>query len=413
MNDNGMQKATILGKEKNAIETRVDLMDKRVQRGKDRGVYAFMQVSDKVDGIHLEVDGRPMIQFSSYSYLDLNGHPRIQEAAKKSLEEFGTGTHGVRFLAGTLRVHIELEQTIARFKQTEEAMTLPSGYAANLGTLAALLNRNDIVISDKLNHASIVDGCRISGAEIKRFDHNDMEALERALAESPEEATKLIVTDAVFSMDGDIINLPEMVRLKKKYDAMLMVDEAHSLGVLGETGHGIEEYFGMVDPEAIDVKMGTMSKAIPSVGGYIAGSRKLINYLKHTVRPFIFSAALPPASAAAAKAAFEVIESEPERVKKLRLNTEYFISGLKKRGFNTLNTKTPIVPIVVGHEYNTYTMTRIAAEEGIFAVPVIAPAVPAGTDRIRATVTAGHSIPDIDRALGVFEKAGKQVGVLF
>jgi len=399
-------------KDKNAVETRIDLMNKRVQRAEDRGVYVFMQVSDRVKGIHLEIGGHPMIQFSSYSYLDLNGHPRIQEAASRSLMEFGTGTHGVRFLAGTLRIHIELEQTIARFKNTEEAIALPSGYAANVGAIAALLNRNDVVISDKLNHASIVDGCRISGAGIKRFDHNNMEALERALAESPDDAAKLIVVDAVFSMDGDIINLPEVIRLKKEYNAMLMVDEAHALGVLGETGHGIEEYYGVDDPDAIDVRMGTMSKAIPSVGGYIAGSRKLIDYLKHTVRPFLFSASLTPASAGAAKAAFEVIESEPERVKRLHQNAEHFISGLKRRGFDTMKTQTPIVPIVVGHEYSTYTLTKIAAKSGVFTVPVIPPAVPPGTERIRATVTAGHSPSEIERALDVFERAGREVGIL-
>lgn len=394
------------------ISQRIEQMNERIRVAKEIGTYPYMLSSDAVSGIHVTVNGRPMLQFASYSYLDLLGHPRINAAAERALREFGTGTHGVRFLSGTTRVHVELERTIARFKNCEDAIALSSGYATNFGTISALISRNDVVISDKLNHASIVDGCLLSRAHFVRFEHNDMEGLERALAEAPKKAGKLVITDAVFSMDGDVIHLPEMIRLCRKYAALLMVDEAHSLGVLGKTGRGIEEHFGIDDPCAIDIKMGTLSKTIPSVGGYIAGSSKLISYLKHTIRPFIFSAALSPAAAVAAKEAFDVIEAEPERVIKLQENAKHFIQGLRKRGFNTLNSTTPIVPIIAGEEEKALMMAKISRENGVFAVPILTPAVLAGTSRIRATVTSGHSPDEIERAMDIFENAGKTIGIL-
>jgi glycine C-acetyltransferase len=385
-------------------------MNERVRSAKEQDLYLYLQPAEAVDGVYVTINGRKMLQFASYAYLNLLQHPKIQAAARAALEEFGSGTHGVRILAGTTRVHVELEQTIARFKGAEDALALSSGYVTNLGTIAALLGRNDVVISDKLNHASIVDGCLLSRAKFVRFEHNDMEALARALAEAPRGAGKLVVVDAVFSMDGDIINLPEVVRLCRQYQAMLMVDEAHSVGVLGETGRGIEEHFGLEN--GIDIKMGTLSKTIPSVGGYIAGSSELITYLKHSMRAFVFSAALPPASAAAAKASFEVIEAEPERVKTLQANVDYFIRGLQERGFNTLNSATPIVPIITGDDERAWLMARLAQDEGIFVLPVVAPAVPSGTSRLRANVTAGHTLEEIEQAMNVFERAGRKVGVL-
>ena len=388
------------------------MMNERIQKAKDQDVYPYMHSTDAAQGVHVTIQGRPMLQFASYSYLDLLGHPRINAAAQKAIETFGTGTHGVRFLTGTTRLHVELEAKVASFKGTEDAVAVATGYAANFGTLAALLGRNDVVISDKLNHASIVDGCLLSRSHFVRFEHNDMAALETALGEAPKKAFKLVVTDAVFSMDGDIVNLPEMIRFCRKFNATLMVDEAHSLGVLGERGTGIEEHFG-IDPKAglIDIKMGTLSKTIPSIGGYIAGSTKLINYLKHSIRPFIFSAAIPPASAAAAKTAFDVIEEEPWRVKKLRENTMHFLKALQSRGFNTLNSRTPIVPIIIGNEAKALEMTRLSREEGVFIVPILPPAVPPNTTRIRATVTAGHSSEEIERATSLFEKIARSLEV--
>lgn len=394
------------------IAWRIDQMNQRIEEGRKKGHYLYLQPSEAVNGIHITIQGRPMLQFASYSYLDLIGHPKISAAAQKAIQQFGTGTHGVRLLAGSTTIHNQLEKTIARFKNTEEAIALSSGYVTTLGTIAALLDRNDVVISDKLNHASIVDGCLLSRAKFVRVDHNDMEALAKALAEAPKKSGKLVVTDAVFSMDGDTINLPEVIRLCRKYGAMLMVDEAHSLGVLGQTGRGIEEHFGIDDPTAIDIKMGTLSKAIPSVGGYIAGNSKLITFLKHAIRSFIFSAALPPASAAAAQAAFEVIEEEPQRVTKLHANMNYFLKGLQERGFNTLHSNTPIVPIISGDNESALEMAKLGQEQGLFVLPILSPAVPPGTSRLRTTVTAGHSREEIKWAMDILEKVAREVGVL-
>ncbi len=395
----------------NPIAWRIEQMNERVRSAKEQDLYLYLQAADEVDGAYVTIDGRRMLQFASYAYLNLLGHPKIQAASKAALEEFGSGTHGVRVLAGTTRLHVELEQRIARFKNAEDAMVLSSGYVTNLGTIAALLGRNDVVISDKLNHASIVDGCLLSRSKFVRFEHNDMEALEKALVDAPKRSGKLVVVDAVFSMDGDVTNLPEIVRLCRKHDAMLMVDEAHSVGVLGETGHGIIEHFDLNEDD-VDIKMGTLSKTIPAVGGYIAGSSELITYLKHTTRAFVFSAALPPPAAAAAKASFDIIEEEPERIHTLRGNVNYFINGLQERGFNTLNTETPIVPIIAGDDERAWLMAKLSQEQDIFVLPVVSPAVPAGTSRLRANVTAGHSLEEIEHAMDVFEAVGKSVGVL-
>jgi glycine C-acetyltransferase len=398
---------------KSTFAERIEQFNDRIQQAKKRDLYPYMHCSDAVEGVRVTVQGKPLLQFSSYSYLDLLGHPKINAAAKKAIDEFGTGTHGVRFLAGTTRIHVELEKKIAAFKKTETSIAIASGYGANFGTISSLLGRHDVVISDKINHASIVDGCILSRAQFIRYEHNDLAALEKALGEVSKTATKLVVADAVFSMDGDIVNLPEVIRLCKKFKALLMIDEAHSLGVLGKKGTGIEEHFG-IDPKEglIDIKMGTLSKTIPSVGGYIAGNAKLINYLRHSIRPFIFSAAIPPASAAAAKAAFEVIEDEPWRVEKLHKNMDYFLKTLRSRGFNTLNSQTAIAPIIIGDETKALEMTRLARQEGIFIVPILPPAVQPNTTRIRATVTAGHSLQEIDRAVNTFEKIAKSLGVL-
>ncbi len=395
----------------NPIAWRIEQMNERVRSAKEQDLYLYLQAADEVDGAYVTINGRKMLQFASYAYLNLLGHPKIQAAARAALDEFGPGTHGVRVLAGTTRLHVELEKRIATFKKTEDAMVLSSGYVTNLGTIAALLGRNDVVISDKLNHASIVDGCLLSRSKFVRFEHNDMEALEKALIEAPKRSGKLVVVDAVFSMDGDIINLPEVVRLCRKHHAMLMVDEAHSVGVLGETGHGIIEHFGL-DEDAVDIKMGTLSKTIPAVGGYVAGRSDLITYLKHTTRAFVFSAALPPPAVGAAIASFDVIEQEPERVKKLQSNVNYFIKGLQERGFDTLNSETPIVPIIAGDDERAWMMAKLSQEQDIFVLPIVSPAVPAGTSRLRANVTVGHSLDEIERAMDIFEAAGKAVGVL-
>jgi glycine C-acetyltransferase len=393
------------------IIQRIQAMNKRVNDLKDADLYFYNQpVSELRGGARVLVNGREMGMYASYSYLGLVGHPRINAAAKAAVDQYGTGTHGVRTLAGTLTLHNALEETIAAFKHTEAALTFTSGYATNLSVIATLLGRGDYVISDKLNHASIVDGCLMSGAKFLRFRHNDMEALEARLQQIPDGVARLVVADAVFSMDGDVIDFPKMVALCRKYHAWLMIDEAHSVGVLGKTGRGIEEHFGM--PDSIDIKMGTLSKTIPSVGGYIAGRKDLINYLRHSTRAYIFSAALPPAQTAAAKAAFEVILDEPWRVEKLRTNAEQFITGLKQAGFDTLNTETAIVPVVCGEDEVAYRMTQYAQHRDVFVLPVVSPAVPPGLARLRATVTAAHEPEEIAHAISIIAESGKEIGII-
>ncbi len=393
------------------ISQRIAAVQERFQRLTQAGLYYYnLPVAELRGGSRVVVGGRELGMYASYSYLGLLGHPRIAAAAKEAVDKFGTGTHGVRLLAGTLTLHRELEKAIADFKDTEDAVTFSSGYVTNLTLVSTLLGRRDVVLCDKLNHASIVDGCLLSGAKFWRFRHNDTGDLERLLRKAPASAAKLVAVDAVFSMDGDIIDLPAVASLCQRYGAWLMVDEAHSLGVLGKGGHGIEEHFGLRD--AIDFKMGTLSKAIPSVGGYVAGRRDLISYLRHTARAYIFSAALPPAQAAAAKEAIAIICDEPERVERLQHNSQRFLSGLKSAGFDTLLSQTAIVPILCGEDERAFQMTRACHEQGMFVLPVVSPAVPEGLARLRATVTAAHEPAEIDEAVELLARAGRSVGVL-
>jgi glycine C-acetyltransferase len=386
-------------------------MHQRVQGLRDADMYFYnMPVSELKGSSEVVVSGRTMLMLASYGYLGLLGHPRINEAASDAIAKYGSGTHGVRVLAGTLDIHVELEKTIADFKNTEDAVTFSSGYVTNLAAISTIVGRRDIVLCDKYNHASIVDGCLLSGAELKRFRHNDMDHLEELLQRYSDRSTKLVIVDAVFSMDGDIIDLPALVELCRKHGAWLMMDEAHSVGVLGKTGRGIEEHFGMQD--CVDVKMGTLSKTIPSIGGYIAGSSGLVNLLKHAARGFVFSAAIPPAQAAAAKAAFEVIIDEPERIEKVQQNARIFIDGLQSIGFDTLSSETAIVPVLCGTDEKAYELVRLCQNQDIFVLPVVSPAVPEGLSRLRATVTAGHSKTQIEHALSVLEIAGKQAGLI-
>jgi 8-amino-7-oxononanoate synthase len=400
------------------LQTRDDAVVRRIMAVADRvadvkanDLYFYNQpVEELLPGMRVRVRGREMGMYASYSYLGLINHPRINEAAKKAVDKFGTGTNGVRTLAGTLTLHSELEETIANFKHAEAAITYSSGYVTNLTVVSTMMGRGDYVFSDKLNHASIVDGCLMSGAEFRRFRHNDMEHLEGLLKNAPADVAKLVIADSVFSMDGDIIDLPKMVELCKTYHAWLMIDEAHSVGVLGDKGTGIEEHFDLYG--AIDIKMGTLSKTIPSVGGYVAASKDIITYLRHSSRAYIFSAALPPAQAAAANEAFKVILDEPWRVVRLNENTRQFISGLKSMGFDTLLTETAIVPVLCGDDDTAFAMTREAQHNDVFVLPVVSPAVPEGLARLRATVTAAHEPSEIERAMDVIGEAGKKLGII-
>ncbi|GAB4557920.1 MAG: pyridoxal phosphate-dependent aminotransferase family protein [Anaerolineae bacterium] len=396
---------------RSGLDWRIAEVVKRVEQGQEDGLYYYLQPVEKLEGARVWVDGKPKLMFATYSYLGLLNHPRINRAAQEAIERFGTGTHGVRLLGGTITLHRDLEERIARFKGTDDAITYSSGYVTNVSTISTLVGRNDAVICDKWDHASIVDGCLLSRAEFMRFRHNDMEDLERCLVKTQNRETRLVVVDAVYSMDGDITPLPEVVELCRRYGARLMVDEAHSLGVLGKTGRGIEEHFGMEG--AVDIKMGTLSKTIPAVGGYIAADRETITYLKHSARGFIFSAALPPAVCAAAIAAFDVIEEEGAQLRaQLQRNVDHFIGGLRKLGFDTGRTETPIIPVIVGSDENALQMTRLLQENGVFALPVLPPAVPVGTSRIRANVTAAHTEEDIDLALEAFARAGRALGLI-
>ncbi|MEN8173959.1 MAG: aminotransferase class I/II-fold pyridoxal phosphate-dependent enzyme [Chloroflexota bacterium] len=393
------------------ISRRVAAMIERVEDLQAKDLYFYNQpVSELRGGAKVVVNGREMGMYASYSYLGLVGHPRINKAAQDAVDKYGTGTHGVRTLAGTLDLHRELEDTISEFKHAEAAITYTSGYATNLTLVSTLMGRGDYVFSDKLNHASIVDGCIMSGAKFRRFRHNDMDQLESQLSKAPDGVSKLVVADAVFSMDGDIIDFPRIVEICQKYNAWLMMDEAHSVGVLGKTGRGIEEHFDM--PGTVDFKMGTLSKTIPSVGGYVAGDKDIISFLRHASRAYIFSAALPPAQAAAANESFKVILDEPWRIEKLNANTEQFISGLKGRGFDTMQTETAIVPVLCGSDEAAFAVTGHAQQKDLFVLPVVSPAVPVGLARLRATVLAAHEPDDIEYAMDVIAEAGKQFGII-
>ena len=398
-------------KSNDAVSQRIQAMTDRASDMKARGVYFYnMPVTKIFDDASVMVDGRRMGMYASYGYLGLLGHPRIAAAAKAAVDKYGTGTNGVRTLAGTLDLHVELEETIADFKHAEAAVTYTSGYATNLTVVSTLMGRGDWVLSDKLNHASIIDGCMMSGALFRRFKHNDMADLEKRLQQAPSDVAKLVIADAVFSMDGDIIDLPNMVKLCEKYDAWLMMDEAHSVGVLGKTGRGIEEHFDMIG--SVDIKMGTLSKTIPSVGGYVAGKKDMIEYLRHASRAYIFSAALPPAQAAAAMESFKVILDEPWRMEKLWANTNQFLGGLKDAGFDTLYSETAIVPIMCGDDERAYELTAACQAKDLFMLPVVSPAVPSGLARLRSTITAAHETKDIAYALDVITKAGKEIGII-
>jgi 8-amino-7-oxononanoate synthase len=392
------------------LEEKIKELNQRIKKMKDEKRYFYLKSIDGASGSRVTIDGREMIMFASYNYLGLITHPKIKKAAIDAIEKYGTGAAGVRLLAGTTKIHEKLEAMIAKFKGAEDAVTYSSGYVTNLAAITTLCERGDLVVIDKLDHASIIDGCILSGATHRSYLHNDMESLERILVNSGKYTNKIIIVDAVYSMDGDVANLPEISRLAKKYHAKVMVDEAHSIGVLGKTGHGIEEHFGLKG--VVDIHMGTLSKTIPSIGGYLAGDKDLINYLKHNSRPFIFSASLPPVAAATAIACLEVIEEEPERVKNLQKNIKQFKDGLNTMGYNTMNSTTSIVPILIGEEEETLKLCKIVNDEGIFICPILFPAIPKGTNRLRAHVQATHTSEDIDKALDIFERAGKKLGLI-
>jgi 8-amino-7-oxononanoate synthase len=384
-----------------------------VQAHKDQGLYCWMKsISEMRPNSRAIVEGfGEMIILGGYSYLGLLQHPRICMAAKAAIDEFGMGTYGSRFLCGTLSLHDELEKTIAEFKKTEDAVVFSTGYVTNLSVLSCLLRQGDFLLCDRMNHASVIDGCLNSRANLVRFKHNDMESLEKCLKACPDDARKLVVSDAVFSMDGDMMDLPNVSRLCKQYSAYLMVDEAHAVGVLGKNGTGIEEFYEL-PYDTIDIKMGTLSKAIPSSGGYVAGTKELCTFLRHESRSFIYSGSPTPASTAAAIEGFKVIKDSPQLIQQLREKSEYFKELLRKTGFDVGLTQSPIVPIIVRDVEPAAKLAKFAQDHGILVQAVYPPVVPTGTARLRTVVMADHLREDLERAVKVLELGARQLGIL-
>jgi 8-amino-7-oxononanoate synthase len=366
------------------------------------GIYPYFHALTSGQDTEVIIGGKRVIMLGSNNYLGLTSDPRLKKASIEAIEKYGSGCSGSRFLNGTLDLHIELENKLAAFVRKEAALVFSTGFQTNLGILSSLAGRNDYIIGDRQNHASIVDACRLSFAKLLKFRHNDMEDLERILKTIPENKGKLIVVDGVFSMEGDIANLPEIVRLAKQYGARVMVDDAHGLGVMGEHGRGTAEHFGLEDE--VDIVMGTFSKSLASLGGYIAGKEEVIHYIKHHSRPFIFSASIPPANAAAAMEALSILEQEPVRVKKLWENAEFMKESLKAMGISVGETQTPIIPIVVGDEYLAFELTMRLLEEGVYVNPAVAPAVEKGGALLRTSYTPTHTKEQLEYALKAFEK---------
>ncbi len=358
-----------------------------------------------------EFDGRRVINLSSNNYLGLCTHPRLREAALEATRTLGVGSGAVRTISGTMAIHMELERRISEFKHTEDSVVFQSGFTANSGTVGAIMGRNDFIISDELNHASIIDGARLSRATIKVFAHKDCNAAEAILKElAPQPGRKLLITDGVFSMDGDIAPLPELCDLAERYGAVMMVDDAHASGVLGKNGRGTVDHFGLHG--RVDVQVGTLSKAIGALGGYVAGSRDLIEFLHLRGRPFLFSTSHPPSVAATCIAALEVLQLEPERIQTLWDNTAFFKAGLKKLGFDTGASQTPITPIMVGEGRRAIEFSRGLFQAGLFATGIAYPTVAEGKARLRTIVTATHTQADLGEALGILEQVGKAQGII-
>ncbi len=378
---------------------------------KRAGTYQRLRVLESETAAESRFDGKDVINLASNNYLGLTTHPKLREAALEATRRYGVGSGAVRTISGTMSLHMQLEERIARFKNVEACVVFQSGFAANAGTVAAILTPEDHIISDELNHASIIDGCRLSKAKIHVFPHKDTVAAERKLAELADRpGRKLLITDGVFSMDGDIGPLPGLVEAAEKHGAIMMVDDAHSSGVLGRNGRGTIDHFGLHG--RVQVQVGTLSKAVGVLGGYVCGSRNLIEFLYHRARPFLFSTSHPPAVAASCLAAFDVLEQEPERIEKLWDNTRYFKKGLTEAGFNTGVSETPITPVIVGEAAKAHGFSAALFEEGVLATGIGFPTVPEGKARVRTIVTATHTREELDRALEVFRRVGKKLGVL-
>ena len=383
----------------------------QLEQWRQEGTYQRLRILQSESAAESQFDGKQVINLASNNYLGLTTHPKLREAAIEATRKFGVGSGAVRTISGTMSIHIELEERIAAFKHVEASVVFQSGFAANAGTVSAILTPDDHIISDELNHASIIDGCRLSRAKIHVFPHKDVAAAESILTDLDSvPGRKLLVTDGVFSMDGDIGALPGLTEAAEKHGAIMMVDDAHSSGVLGRNGRGTVDHFNLHG--RVGVQVGTLSKAIGVLGGYVCGSRDLIEFLYHRARPFLFSTSHPPAVAAACLAAFDVLEQEPERIDVLWENTRYFKQGLTSAGFNTGISETPITPVIVGEAKTAHELSRELFAQGVLATGIGFPTVPKGKARVRTIVTATHTKAELDRALEVFRSAGKKLGIL-
>lgn len=396
----------------------IDLFEKcfnyrEPQKVMEMGFYPYFRPIQSAPGDEVIVDGKKCIMAGSNNYLGLVNHPKVKEAAAEAALKFGSGCTGSRFLNGTLDLHLELENRLARFMKRPEALIFSTGFQTNLGIISTLVEKNDSVIIDRQDHACIVDGSRLSYGKIYKFAHNDMDDLERLISNVRNLNNRggiLIVVDGVFSMEGDIVNLPRLMEVAKEFDARVLVDDAHSIGVLGETGAGTAEHFGLIDK--VDMTMGTFSKSFASLGGFVAADKDIINYIKHRARSLIFSASIPPANAASVIAALDIIESEPERREQLWKNAHRMQKEFKDLGFDIGKTETPIVPIVIGEDLEAFDFWKALYDNGVFTNPVISPAVPPGQAMIRTSYTATHTDQQLDRVVEVVARVGREKGLI-
>jgi glycine C-acetyltransferase len=377
---------------------------------KSQGLYRRLRVLDDEQKAHTSIDHRSVVNLSSNNYLGLTTHPKLRERALEATRTLGVGSGSVRTIAGTMSIHMELERRLAEFKRTEATVVFQSGFAANAGTVSSVLSKDDFIISDELNHASIIDGARLSRATIKVFPHRDAKAARAIVQDLPRERRRLIISDGVFSMDGDLGALPALCDVADEFGCIMMVDDAHASGVFGTNGRGTIDHFGLHG--RVDIQVGTLSKAIGALGGYVAGSRALIEFLYHRARPFLFSTSHPPAVAASCLAAIDVLESEPELIERLWDNTRFFKSGLQSLGFDTGASESPITPVLVGDATLAMKLSDVLFENGVFAQGIGFPTVPRGKARVRTIVTATHTRDELQFALDCFANVGRSIGVI-
>jgi len=385
-------------------------LDNELNTLREQGLFRPLRILDGEQAAHTSIDHRSVVNLSSNNYLGFTSHPRLRERALEAIGSLGVGTGSVRAIAGTMRIHMELERRLATFKRTEATVVFQSGFAANAGTVAALLGRDDVIVSDELNHASIIDGARLSRASIKVFPHRDVEAARRILAELPRGQRTLLITDGVFSMDGDLGALPGLCDVADEFGCIMMVDDAHASGVFGAQGRGTIDHFGLHG--RVDVQVGTLSKALGALGGYVAGSRSLIEFLYRRARPFLFSTSHPPSVAATCLTALDVLETEPQWMERLWQNTRFFKAGLQALGFNTGASESPITPVIVGDGARAIRLSDRLFEEGVFAQGITFPTVARDKARVRTIVTASHTEAELQFALDTFQKVGAELGII-